>query len=89
MAADHSRSHRGSCSSGRRGIIFTTVSQAGSVALMTVGSGFLLMSVTGAPIGRVKFSNSELAIMPTRRRGLPRGAADECFSDCVARVRSY
>lgn len=48
--------------------VFMTSNQAGSVALLGVGAGFLIMAVNGTPIIRAKLKDYELTMAPRRRK---------------------
>lgn len=61
----------GTAASGAGGAsVFLTSNQAGSVALLALGAGFLIMSVNGMPILGAKLKDYELTMAPRRRRVL-------------------
>ncbi|MEY9930425.1 hypothetical protein ABH926_005070 [Catenulispora sp. GP43] len=59
----------GLSSAGAGGVsVFLTTNQAGSVALLGVGAGFLIMGVNGTPIIKAKLKDYELTMAPRRHR---------------------
>jgi hypothetical protein len=59
----------GLCGAGAGGAsVFVTTNQAGSVALLGVGAGFLIMAVNGTPIIRAKLKDYELTMAPRRHK---------------------